>query len=285
MLPDRTTIESPPAIPERPGITTRNQPELADREVARRCLFFLTSANQIDVRQIINRSPPWRSRKKCLILREFLWRGSGSGSMQRPPYRLVPMGACARSDLNRPEETTSLFCTRSQGRTLYVPRFPRSTTAETTAPRAKKKPSPRRVAQEGFMAESVYRRGQTDVKASPRFRRQRDRVDATLNAMSSPSRVFRRRGACLAIRVDPASGEPGHGLPIGATVRGTDLMVVAPCRQPGRRRAGRPDIVVADDSDGAIAPLTPADRSIGNQSRLIPAIPPCERLRKNYFNS
>ena len=61
-------------------------------------------------------------------------------------------------------------------------------------------------------------------------------------------------------------------------------MVVAPCRQPGRRRAGRPDIVVPDDSDGAIAPLTPADRSIGNQSRLIPAIPPCERLRKNYFN-
>ena len=38
----------------------------------------------------------------------------------------------------------------------------------------KKKALPARVAQEGFMAESVYRRGQTDVKVSPRFRRQRD---------------------------------------------------------------------------------------------------------------
>jgi hypothetical protein len=71
----------------------------------------------------------------------------------------------------------------------------------------KKKPSPRRVAQEGFMAASVCRQEQTDVDVDLRFRRQQDRIDSTIHAMSSPSGILRRRGARLATRIEPASGQ------------------------------------------------------------------------------
>ena len=135
------------------------------------------------------------------------------------------------------------------------------------------------------MAASVCRHEQTNVKVNPRFRRQQDRLDPTIDAMSNPSRVFRRGGARLPTRGDPASGQPGHGRPIGRRLVEPMLLVVAPCRQPGRRRAGRPDVVVADGSVGAIAPLTLADRSIGNQSRPIPVIPPCERLLQIHMHT
>jgi hypothetical protein len=87
-----------------------------------------------------------------------------------------------------------------------------------------------------------------------------------------------RGGARLARRGDRASGHWGHGPPIGETVSGAkaqDRGPISAARAPacgttrhrGSRWLGR-----------GIAPLAFADRSIGNPSRLIPAIPPCERL-------
>ena len=113
------------------------------------------------------------------------------------------------------------------------------------------------------MAASDCRQEQTDVEVNPRFRRQQDRLDPTIDAMSSPYRVFRRRGARLATRVDPASGQPGHGRPIGGTIHGADARGGGPVpaagapacgtiRQRGSRRLGRCHL-----------PFTPAGRPSG----------------------
>jgi hypothetical protein len=83
--------------------------------------------------------------------------------------------------------------------------------------RPKKKPPPRRVAQEGFMAAPVCRHEQTDLKGNSRCRRQQDRIDPTIKALSSPSHVIRPGGARLPTRVDPTSWFPtartGRSLP------------------------------------------------------------------------
>jgi hypothetical protein len=108
-----------------------------------------------------------------------------------------------------------------------------------------RKPSPRRVAQEGFMATPVCRLEPTDISGNPRFGRQQRQLDPPIDTMSSPSRVLRRGGGRLPSRAEPASGQPGNERPLQETVRGAEAR---------------------------------ADRSIGGQSRLIPPIPPCERI-------
>jgi hypothetical protein len=110
-----------------------------------------------------------------------------------------------------------------------------------------KKPSPRPVAREGFMAAPVCRREQTDIVVNRRLDRQHVRLDRTLDSMSSSCRVFRRGGARLARGADPASEHPGHRGPIRETARGADAQ---------------------------------ADQSIGDPSRLIRAIPLGERLHR-----
>ena len=52
------------------------------------------------------------------------------------------------------------------------------------------KPSPRRVAQEGFMATPVRRHEPTDISVNPRSSRQHHRLEQTIDARSSPSRVI-----------------------------------------------------------------------------------------------
>jgi hypothetical protein len=92
------------------------------------------------------------------------------------------------------------------------------------------------VVQEGFMAASICRQEPTDVCVHPRFRRQQDRIDPTINAMSSPCRAFRRGGRrALARRRDSR----GTDFPSRRRFVEPMLRVVAPGRRPGRRRAGR----------------------------------------------
>jgi hypothetical protein len=112
------------------------------------------------------------------------------------------------------------------------------------------------------MAASVCRHEGTNVEVLPGFAWQQVRIEWTIHATSSPSRVLRRGGARPATRGDRASRQRGYGLPIGSRFREPMLQVVAPCRRPGRRRTGRRDIVVPDGSVGVIAPslLTIADR-------------------------
>src|SRR4051812_46015564 len=78
-----------------------------------------------------------------------------------------------------------------------------------------KKPCPRRVAQEGFMATPVGHLEQTDISGNPRFRWPQHKVDPTSNAMSSPSRSFRRVGGHLTMRAEPASGSARTNGPSG----------------------------------------------------------------------
>jgi hypothetical protein len=85
------------------------------------------------------------------------------------------------------------------------------------------------------VASSVCSQEQRDVKGNPRFRRQKDKLDPTIPAMSSPSRGFRRGGARLATRVDPASGPWGPGWPIEETVRGADVLDGGPVPGSGVR--------------------------------------------------
>jgi hypothetical protein len=44
------------------------------------------------------------------------------------------------------------------------------------------------------------------------------------------------------------------------------------------QRPGLPEFVFPSGSERPSDPLPPAGRSSGNQSRLIPAMPPCDRL-------
>jgi hypothetical protein len=114
-----------------------------------------------------------------------------------------------------------------------------------------RKPCPRRVAQEGFMATPVCRQEPTDISVNPRFRRQPRQLDPPIDTMSSPYRVLRRSGGRLPARAEPASGQSGNERPLQETVRGAEAR---------------------------------ADRSIGGQSRLIPPIPPCERILLTISN-
>jgi hypothetical protein len=116
------------------------------------------------------------------------------------------------------------------------------------------KPSPRRVVQERFLAGSVCRQQQMDVKVIPRFSGQQDQLDPMITAMSGRSRVFGAAGGAWQDALKRGRENPGTDCPSGRGFARPMLLVVALCRLPGRRRAGRPDLVVPDGSVGAIAP-------------------------------
>jgi hypothetical protein len=82
---------------------------------------------------------------------------------------------------------------RSQGGTRNVLSCPQSTTVKTTTPRAKK-PSPRRVAQEGFRAMSICRHDQRDIQRNPRFRRQQHQLTQRVRRCQAPLARFPRGG-------------------------------------------------------------------------------------------
>ena len=78
------------------------------------------------------------------------------------------------------------------------------------------------------MTASICRQWADGCLGSPGSRRLRAQLDPTLNVMSSHTLVLRRRGVDLATRGDRASGQRGHGRPIGETVRGADAPAGGP---------------------------------------------------------
>src|SRR5262249_1537624 len=112
----------------------------------------------------------------------------GSVVIGSPPHDgAVWRSVCLGTAVDAMEKTKG---TRSHGGKPHIPGFPRSTTVKARILREKKKPCPRRMAQEGFMATPAHRHEQTAISVNPRSRRQHHRLEQTMEERSGPSRVF-----------------------------------------------------------------------------------------------
>src|SRR5262249_61249995 len=86
-------------------------------------------------------------------------------------------------------------------------------------------------------------------------------------------------GARRAARGDRASEQRGHRQRAGEPVRGADVECGGHVPPAGAERAGLPEIVFRGGSERPSDPLPLASSTTKDRSRLIPAIPPYERVR------
>src|SRR5262245_60362297 len=104
------------------------------------------------------------------------------------------------------------------------------------------------------MAATIGRPWADGCQGNPGSRRLRAQLDPTLNVMSSHSLDFDAAECTWRHAVIGRRDSGVTDFPSGRRFAGPMLLVVVSWRWPGRRRAGRPDVVVADVSVGAIAP-------------------------------
>ena len=88
----------------------------------------------------------------------------------------------------------------------------------------------------------------------------------------------RRGRACRSARGDLAPDQRGNGQCMAEPVRRADVDDRGHMPSARARRGGRPEFVFPGGSVRPSDSIPPAGRSIGNRGRLIPAMPPYDRL-------